>query len=245
MIIESLISDDKRVAFDCCKATIARGDTIEIRDEFYHHAEIQGAIKLGLVKIVGDAPTVANPADAIVADERCVKFVSRAGTTMAFDCIKKYVAPNDFILVPESKLEHAEIRNAIDSGWLVNPEVPATAPVGRTDPVAVDEVAIVDKVPASRPRRRRVQAAPAEPAIRARRVASSSESDDSASEDDASAGEMYSESRVIDRNVDNPLRQRKPAAPAKPVLVEDDNKPEEKGEEMDRFSFMDIFGSDK
>lgn len=139
MILESLIKDDSMLTLDCAKARIKKGDTVEIDDQHWHDPEIQGALKLKMVRVVGKKPNVPPLVDQKDDDpkqEKTKTFVSAAGNRMAFECKTKYKDPNtgeplrwkewvdpgNPIHVPLSAVEDKQIQNALGWELLVDPE---------------------------------------------------------------------------------------------------------------------------
>ena len=147
-----------RLTFDCAKATLESG-TIEIDDVHFGSAEIQGALRMGMIEIVGQIPGL--PADAPKGElkqEQTIKFRNTHTFKLAFDCIKKYVAPGEIIQIPISKIDDAEVSNAISSGWLLDEDNPAAIPQRPSGtPVVLDEVSVVEDaaklaIPAPQPK---------------------------------------------------------------------------------------------
>jgi hypothetical protein len=141
VILESLIEDDRLITLDCAKATIRKGETIEIADEYYYDAEVQNAIKLGFVKLVGDPPPP--PPEKDPEKKGVVELTNVSRTRLAFDCIQGSVGAGETIEVPIPMLVHKEIANALDWGYLENPDEPrAKQPGTSPDPVKFDEISI-------------------------------------------------------------------------------------------------------
>lgn len=140
VILESLIRDDTILTLDCARATIRQGVRVEIADEFYFEIEVQSAIKLGFIRLVGEPPVMENkaPADALKT------FKNVHDTRIAFDCIKGSVGPGEFIKIPESVLEDPEIVRALGYGMLIDPEETAKKPVTAGAPVNIDEVSMLE-----------------------------------------------------------------------------------------------------
>ena len=114
-----------KLTFDCAKATLESG-TIEMDDVHFGNAEIQGALRMGMIEIVGQMPGLpAETPKGELKQEEQIKFRNTYTFKLAFDCIKKYVAPGETIMIPISKIDDAEISNAISSGWLLDEDNPA------------------------------------------------------------------------------------------------------------------------
>lgn len=254
MIIESLISDASKVTLDCAKATLAKGSKIEILDEFYGNTEVQNAIKMGMIKVVGTPPALPLSSRA---EDKMLRFRNVYKNKLAFECVRAPVAPGEIIFIPTSKVTSAEVRNAIEFGMLEDVDaVVAPPPKVRTGPVALEEMNAKDIVeskpiegfktladvlgqidelsktaekqaakPLPRPKKK------ADPALKAKPI-SRRDSEVEAGED----GALFKPSQVRDPE-EKPAQ--KPKADPKPNLT----KTEEK-KEADRFSFLDIFGKD-
>lgn len=266
MIIESLIKDGGAVTFDCAKATIRRGSRIEIDNMHYASPEIQNAIKMGLCAIVGEAPVLPAAAPA-AAPERMIRFRNDFNTKLCFECIRDYADPGMIVRVPESKLEEAEIRNAIASGWLYNLDNPETNPRFHGGaPVRIDEFTssdilganslwqqpeiaeIINTMPATNPQplpdgvpasRPRPKTA-AVSQIKAKRVSSAGEGDGDESDD-----AFYKESKIIDAKPR--ASSRRAVTRSDPMLIDEPERPEPTDEENPDadFDFSDIFSRKK
>ena len=134
-----------KLTFDCAKATLESG-TIEMDDVHFGNAEIQGALRMGMIEIVGQMPGLpAETPKGELKQEEQIKFRNTYTFKLAFDCIKKYVAPGETIMIPISKIDDAEISNAISSGWLLDEDNPAAIPFKPSGtPVVLDEVSVVE-----------------------------------------------------------------------------------------------------
>jgi hypothetical protein len=148
MILKSEIRDASTLSINCAKARIGKDETIEIPDEYWREKEVQDAVRLGFVSLVGQPPTLPE-IKKNEAPERKLRFASRAPSKIAFECVvgrnddgtdkkwKEYVAPGDLLSVPESALSDPQIQNAI--AWKMiepldkNPEQPP-APVEPPQP---------------------------------------------------------------------------------------------------------------
>jgi len=122
MVLESLIQDDRKLSLDCCHATITKKMTVEIPDEMYGVQEVQAAIKLGFVKVVGEPPAKKISPEAVVIPEKKLKNVTQS--KISLDCVKGLVMPGCYISIPVNKIDVYEVQNAIQSGWLVDEENP-------------------------------------------------------------------------------------------------------------------------
>jgi len=206
MILQSLITDASYLSLDCAKTKLTKGMIVEISDDFYWEKEVQNAIKMNLIKLVGDPPA-ARPVPQEERPERKIKLVcnSRMIGKVAFDCIKDHVQAGQALWVPESKMNHPEIQNALDSGILIDPENTqerVSEPVHV--PAALDEVRITEEESTSSnppPRtqttsqtRRRRRTSPTSP-IRARRIARMGEGN--AEENDSSGEIIGGESEIV------------------------------------------------
>lgn len=140
MLLESLIKDEQRVTFDCCKATVIRGVTVEIADIHYSAAEIRNAIKLGLVRLVGPEPVSQQSMTALV---RKIKLRNRTPHLLTLECIKGSVASGSFVDIPENLMNEREIQNAL--AWNMLEDVENPRPVMEAgDPLSLDEISVGD-----------------------------------------------------------------------------------------------------
>lgn len=219
MILKSLIKDKSRVCFDCCKAMIGAGDVIEIADSFYVDAEVQGAIKLGMVELVGEPPAATIEAAQPKPDKK-LKNVWK--TAIAIDCVRGHVPAGGYITIPIDKFRSSEVQGAIAMGMLVDEDAPYVPRIS-TGPVELEELSTSDILPAAgeqpvgpakpaavantqRQRRPAPKAAPKAAPVKARKLSRSNEESGDDSGDD-----MYRPSQIIDQ----PVRSRKAAqAPA-------------------------------
>lgn len=229
MTLESLITDEQKVTFDCCKATITKGKFIEVPDVFYDAGEIQGAIKLGLVRLVGPAPvTVAAALGPVV---RKIKLRNRLGSPIALDCVKGHVPAGGTIEIPENLMHEREIQNAISWNMLEDVDNPKpTAEAGL--PAVVEEISVGDvdlnvstQIIETRPRqaekpepKRAVRQAARKPAVRPIQRSADREGDD-----------LYVETQVMER----PAARR--GSP--PISIDVESGPES----VPEVSFDDIF----
>jgi hypothetical protein len=151
MIIESLIKDESKLTLDCAKATLHRGSKVELDDSTYWTKEVQGAIKLGMIRIIGDPPPPMKVQEE-GAPEKKIKYKSLHSSKLCFESLKDYVDPGNFIHIPESKIHEREIQNAIAWGMIE----PADGPKGvvktrLTTPVKIDEFTATDTVDSEAP----------------------------------------------------------------------------------------------
>jgi len=125
---------------------MGRGSRIEIEDRFWKEPEIQGALKLGIVSIVGNPPVF--PEEALnLAPKQLIAFRNVYSTKLCFECIKDYADPGRLLYVPVERLEETEIRNAILNGWLINEDNPESNPVQRRGPpVNLEELTTSDLI---------------------------------------------------------------------------------------------------
>jgi len=150
MILRALFQDESRITFDCAKATMLKGSIIDISDAHWKQPEIQNAIRMGLVELVGPEPIL--PGEALgMSPEQEIRFRNVYDSKLCFDCMKSYVDPGKIISISVSKIDMVEIRNAISYGWLVNVEtendnVPHR---GLTAPVLLEELTAKDILPPS------------------------------------------------------------------------------------------------
>jgi hypothetical protein len=226
MILESLIKDGSKLTLDCAKATLSKGSKVEIADEYWLKPEVQNAIKLGLVRLVGSPPP-ATPATSAKVEENRKKFRSAWTSKLTFDCIKDYVDPGGIIHIPESKLTNSEVQNAIAWGMLVDPDMTA-APMARrpSPPVEIDEI----KVGGAKPDK----AAPtAKSPVKAKKISKTDDAE--AGDEEAQDASLYKPSEVIVPKEDAPPKNK---AAAKPAMA-DEAKPQ-----GSRFDFLDIFEDD-
>ncbi len=143
MILESLITNESALTLDCAKATLRRGGRVTIPDEHWANPEVQNALRMNLVKLVGDPP-----ACAARTEEKRLRLKNNHTTRLAIECVKASVGPGEILNLPESKLHEREIQNAIAWGQLVDLSAPVVAPAAKAPPVEIDEV----KVPAEQPK---------------------------------------------------------------------------------------------
>ena len=266
MIVESLIQDESKWTLDCAKATFYKGSKAEIEDTLYWGAEVQGALKLGMIRIIGKIPDPLPEAPA-KAEEKKVKYRNIHSTKICFECIKDYADPGSFIHLPESKIQEREVQNAIAWGMIERVDGPKDAiKVRQTIPVEIDEFtatdaqdteakAILNDLPPveEKPLPAEEQAIVAARAKKnVKKKAEKAEfkpksiSSNADAESDDSGSELYSETKVVDPTP----KPKKQASPPASVLVEGDE-PEEQADEqpatgMPRraktFGFMDVFG---
>lgn len=266
MIVESLIQDDSKWTLDCAKATFHKGSKAEVEDSLYWGAEVQGALKMGLIRIIGKIPDPLPEAPA-KAEERKVKYRNIYSTKLCFECLRDYADPGCFIHIPESKIQEREIQNAIAWGMIEREDGPKDAVKTRqTIPVKIDEFTAVDATDSeakaiidSLPPVEEKPLPPEEKAIAAARSKKTAKkaaekaefkpkaiSSNSDLDSEDSGSELYSETKVVDPTP----KPKKQASPPASVLVEGDE-PEEQADEqpatgMPRraktFGFMDVFG---
>lgn len=266
MILQSLITDKSYVSFDCAKTKVTKGSVIEIADRFYWEKEIQNAIKLGLIKVVGDVPT-NQPVPEQKKEEKKIKLLCnpRVQGTIAFDCIKDFVTAGKFLWVPESRMDHPEIQNALDSGILQDPEnkIQVTEVPIHT-PVALHEVSVTqEEATSSTPRnvvsnRNRRRTRQATSPIRARpisRVRGSGDGEEGLQEIIGGESQIIAPEEPV-LNDPSPLEvtpisiEATPVIEQQPVLTpSSENKDEQKALKEPKvidskvpFSFLDIFG---
>ena len=271
MIVESLIKDESKLTLDCAKATLHKGSKVEIEDALYWGPEIQGALKLEMIRIIGKIPDPLPEAPA-KAEEKKIKYRNMHATKICFECVKDYADPGNFINIPESKVQEREVQNAIAWGMIERVDGPKDAVKTRqTIPVEIDEFtatdaqdgeakSILNDLPPveEKPLPAEEQAIVA---ARSKKTAKKTEKKESKkaefkpkaissnadSESDDSGSELYSETKVVDPATP---KTKKQASPPASVLVEGDE-PEEQADEqpstgMPRrtktFGFMDVFG---
>lgn len=124
MILQSLIKDASYLSLDCVKTKLVKGSIIEIADRFYWEKEIQNAISGGFICVIGNPPKNKPPEPESPKEERKIKLVCnpRVIGTIAFDCVKSFVKAGGSLSVPESRIDHPEIQNALEAGILLDPE---------------------------------------------------------------------------------------------------------------------------
>lgn len=148
MIVKSLIKDESKLTLDCAKATLAKNSKVEIEDAFYWNPEVQGAMKLGMIEIVGKPPAPL-PETAATPEEPKIKYRNVHDSKICFECIKDYADPGQFIHIPESKIAtEREIQNAIAWGMIERADGKDAphAPKARPKPVKIDEFGTDDAV---------------------------------------------------------------------------------------------------
>jgi len=147
MILQSLIQDESKLSLDCARATVKKGMIIELPDNLYTNKEVQTAIKIGMLRLVGDPPKVAPEEKANPAEEKKIKLRCnpRVQGRIAFDCIKDGVSAGQILWVPQSKMYHPEIQNALSSGILEDPsgDIQPNRPIHQ--PVAIEEVRVTEE----------------------------------------------------------------------------------------------------
>ena len=259
MILESLIKDERKITFDCAKATMRRGSKIEIADEYWKSKEIQNAIKMGLVAIVGPEPILPQEPMGI-APEKKIRFRNNHPTKLCFECIRDYVESGKIVWIPGSKIDEPEIRNAIFAGWLTNEDNPEATPQPTRGPaIQLEELTIDDIIndipketakseaaeilssmmnfpspkpqplPEGVPLKRPVKNA--ESPIKAKKIASAGESDD-----DSGGEDLFKPSEVI--------VPKKPMA-KRPFVKPEIIKEESVASQDDDFDFTDIFSNNQ
>lgn len=117
MILESLVKDDRIISFDCVKSQLTKETKrISIPDHLVGHPEIQGAIKLGLVRL---QQSLIHQEEYKQPEVQRTKFVCRHTSAISLDCIKRLVAPGTVVEIPNHFLSEPEVANAITWGFLV------------------------------------------------------------------------------------------------------------------------------
>jgi hypothetical protein len=129
------------------KRRICKGDIVDVPDRFWGHPQISGALKQNLVKLLGNPPETHEPSGANQED-RVVMLVNTSdpAVRLAFECLRDYVDPGQNLRVPESKMEHKEIQNALAMGMLHNPEDDAS-PRQPGPPAELEEVKVLTETP--------------------------------------------------------------------------------------------------
>jgi len=190
MILQSLIQDESRLSLDCAKTAVKKNMIIELPDNLYMNKEIQTAIKIGILKLVGDPPKVTPEEKANLVEEKKIKLRcnSRVQGRIAFDCIKDGVSAGQNLWVPESKMYHPEIQNALNSGILEDPSGNIQPSRSIHQPVTIEEVrvteeeakttAVPQRTPNPRRSARQAQRTARSTARPIRRVSGGSENDD-------------------------------------------------------------------
>jgi len=141
MIVKSLIEDDSKLTLDCAKATLHKDSKVEIEDVFYWNPEVQGAMKLGMIEVVGKPPPKPKDTDD-TPEEKKIKYRNVHDSKICFECIKDYADPGQFIHIPESKIStEREIQNAIAWGMIERADGKNTpqAPKASRQAVKIDE----------------------------------------------------------------------------------------------------------
>lgn len=221
MIIESLIQNDMRVCLDCAKATLVKGSKITIADEFYQHRDVQGAIKAGFAKVVGDPPA----AFASQQKEKTRKLKNIWKSKIALDCIKGTVEVGATIDVPESAMNFKEIQNALAWNMLCDPAAPPViADVNASKAAQIEEVKL--SLPGQA-----IQKKAGKKSKKAKPINRVADPDEATEEKDEDSS-LYKESKVIDKSVSK--NQKTAEGP----------KEEKKESKPDRFDFLSIFGEE-
>lgn len=247
MIIETLMKDESKLAFDCAKATLQKGaiERIEIDDIHYKSKEIQNALNAKLIRIIGPIPTLLAEEAKPNEPEQTIEFVNNYRYTLSFDCMKKSVESGKKIKIPLSKIDSNEVQTSIARGWISDIENPLPMPTG-SSPVQLEELTAGDliepvkeamKEPAVPPRiakgrasrsPRSRQRAATTSQIKAKPIGRANDEDDS--------NDLFKESQLIDLN--SPVNDS-----IQNVPIASKNAVEEKTEEIkdDSFDFMDVF----
>jgi hypothetical protein len=264
MILKCLVTDKRKVTLDCAKATLTAGSKVQIDDIHWSTREVQGAIKNGLIELVGEPPVTIGSGSV---QERTIKMKNVYKSKLTFECIKNYVDPGHFIHIPESKLNVPEVREAMVRQWLIDPEAPPQETfTGKS--VVLEEITVGDMIatedsapaavkPTEAPKTTRVAApVPAvRPQPRKKAKAISRVGGEDGGDEDVSVNSLFAPSEVVDR----PARQTRRAAPIAVEVSESEEaeaeetavftppKPMAKKEaasttEENRFTFVDIFG---
>jgi hypothetical protein len=218
MILESLIQNEMRVCLDCAKATLVKGSKITIADEYYQHRDVQGAIKAGFCKLVGDPPA----GFAEKTKEKTKKLKNIWKSKIALDCIKGTVEVGGVIDVPESALAYKEIQNALAWGMLCDPDAPMPiVDVGSTKAAKIEEVKVSHTAPKAGKKSKK-----AKPISRV--------GEEGETEEKEEESLLYKESKVID-----------PSATKNNKMFDAPPTEKKKAEEPDRFDFLSIFGDEE
>lgn len=256
MILESLVKDASILTLDCAKARLGKGDAVSIDDKHWHSPEIQGAIKLGLIRLVGDEPTVPKPEKVkTLAEEETKAYVNVSPTKIAFEIKsqrlddvgepirwKEYAeAKGGKLNVPVSLVNDVQIQNALSWGLLVDPAVKERKPVAGNSPVKLEELTEDDlKTMSSRPvKKKRDMADP----IKAKPISAVADSGGESPVED-----LFKESKVIDHNLFD-FDKIKVAENIHPELLEVEESEElvaepvvEKEKQEELSGFFDLFG---
>jgi hypothetical protein len=156
MLLKSNISDATILSIDCAKAQIGKGQTIDISDEYWRTAEIQDALKLGFISLVGDPPKLSERQESATVLVEKLRFINLTKSKIAFECVVgqdkdgrdikwiDYVASRAVLLVPITALADIQIQNAI--AWHMikqldeeNKLEPETTEF-KADPVKLEEI---------------------------------------------------------------------------------------------------------
>lgn len=239
MILECLLQDKSRLTLDCAKTSLGKGDHREIKDEFYSSAEIQNAIKMGLIRLVGDPPAMTS---TVVGVEKSHPFRNTHKTRLAFECVRGGVSPGAIIQIPASKLQAEEIRQAVIFGMLEDIDhviVKAPRPLADAAPLALEELTAKDIIEAPTKARPPVKKG----GVKAKPI-SRAASDEGVEEGGEDESHLFAESRVIDPSDAAPKKKPK-AMPVDEDVLAPKKARTPAQEEADRFSFLDIFGTEK
>jgi hypothetical protein len=241
MILESLIKDDQRVTFDCCKATISKGGIVEIPDIYYSSAEVRGAIKLGLVRLVGAEPMAA-PSELTVIKK--TRYRNRSPHLLTFECVKGSVPKGGFIDIPDNLMHEREIQNALAWNMLENVDNPR--PVIEAGPPAVlEEISVGDVelatqvIPTTSQQPKRLSTPPTPiqvPAAARPRPRRAGGARPISRSSDREGGDLYSESQVRDVRA-----TRRNVAGSSAAPIEIDVNSSEPASGSPEISFDDIF----
>lgn len=239
MILESNINDESKVTFDCAKATIGKGSRISIDDIYWNETEIQNAIRMGLITLIGPIPILPNSTSQ---PERKIRFRNMHSSKLCFESFKDYADPGHIVWVPSSKVDEPEVRNAIAAGFLFNEDDPAsTPPRTYSDPVTLIELTSQDlitdipakpvqELPAGIPEKRPTTSKSGGK-IKAKKVASKSEPEEG--EEEESSG-LFRESEII---MPKEKASKPKPMPIAPPLLND----EEGADGEDDFDFTSVF----
>jgi len=224
MILESLIQNEMRVCLDCAKATLVKGSKITIADEFYQHRDVQGAIKAGFCKVLGDPP----PAFAQIPSEKKIKLKNIWKSKIALDCVKGTVEPGCLIEIPESAMSFKEIQNALAWNMLCDPSAPPKIVDMASKAVTIEEVKMSS--PSAQVAATTKKGEKAGKKKKAKAISRVADPEEAEEKDENIA--LYKESKVIDPSAEKAKKMLEPP------------KAQPKAEEPDRFDFLSIFGED-
>lgn len=236
---------ESRIAFDCIQDSAGPNQLILVPVNKLGEPEVQNAINMGLIKPEEELPDITSPSNE---GPKKRLLINTSENVLALECIKRFVAPNMTVEVPEDKIDEKEIQNALAWGILLDPlNPPPPVEKGVAEEDNVDEVKVmVDETGPTEPKPRqaaktakRTKSRPkakAEPqAIKAKPIVSRADSDE----------DILTPSKIIDKPA---KRRANPgvAANAESQIIDsappsEDAEPRKAQDKKSRFDLLDIY----